>query len=133
MDGRDTAPKSGKAFLGELLDHIADQRATVASVIGRYYAMDRDKRWERIKLAYDLMVKGEGEASKDALATIAERYEGGETDEFLKPITCVNEDNEPIATVKDGDILICFNFRTDRPREISQVLTQEDMPDQDMK
>ena len=133
MDGRDTAPKSGKAFLNELFDHIADQKATVASVIGRYYAMDRDKRWERIKLAYDLMVKAEGEASKDALATIAERYDGGETDEFLKPITCVNEDNEPIATVKDGDVLICFNFRTDRPREISQVLTQEDMPDHDMK
>lgn len=133
MDGRDTAPKSGKAFLNELIDHIADQKATVASVIGRYYAMDRDKRWERIKLAYDLMVKAEGEASKDALATIAERYDGGETDEFLKPITCVNEDNEPIATVKDGDVLICFNFRTDRPREISQVLTQEDMPDHDMK
>ena len=133
MDGRDTAPKSGKTFLNELFDHIADQKATVASVIGRYYAMDRDKRWERIKLAYDLMVNAEGEASKDALATIAERYDGGETDEFLKPITCVNEDNEPIATVKDGDVLICFNFRTDRPREISQVLTQEDMPDHDMK
>ncbi len=131
-DGRDTDPKSGVGFLQELLDHIEGQPAALASVVGRYYAMDRDKRWERTKLAYDLIVKGEGEKTTDVLATIRRRYEQGETDEFLKPIVVTGEDDQPLATLQEGDLLICFNFRNDRPRQISEVLTQRDMPDYDM-
>lgn len=133
MDGRDTDPKGGYQYLQTLLDHIENQPTQLASVIGRYYAMDRDKRWERIKLAYDLLVKGEGEASTDVLATIKQRYEAGETDEFIKPIVCTDNSGKAIAKIKDGDFLLCFNFRTDRPREISAVLTQEDMPEYDMR
>lgn len=133
MDGRDTSPTGGKAYLKDLLEHIDDKKAKLASVIGRYYAMDRDKRWERIQLAYNLLVKAEGEKSDDILATIQERYDKEETDEFLKPIVCTNDNGEPTATIQNGDVLICFNFRTDRPREISQVLTQEDMSKLDMK
>ncbi|NET37880.1 MAG: 2,3-bisphosphoglycerate-independent phosphoglycerate mutase [Cyanothece sp. SIO1E1] len=129
MDGRDTSPKGGKGYLADLLSHIEGQPTKLASVIGRYYAMDRDKRWERVKLAYDLLVKGEGEASKDVLGLVEERYAAGETDEFLQPIRCVDEAGDAIATIKDGDAVLCFNFRTDRPREISEVLTQKDMPD----
>lgn len=133
MDGRDTDPKGGHDYLKDLLDHIQDGPARLASVIGRYYAMDRDKRWERIKLAYDLMVHAEGEKTQSLLNTIQERYEKGETDEFLKPIVCTDHNNAPLATIKEGDLLICFNFRTDRPREISTVLTQQDMPEYNMK
>ncbi len=132
LDGRDCDPKSGAGFLQELQDHIEKQPVQLASVIGRYYAMDRDNRWERIKLAYDLLVKGEGEASKDAVAAVRSKYEAGETDEFIKPIICTGADDQPIATLQDDDLLICFNFRTDRPREISEVLTQSDKPDYDM-
>lgn len=131
-DGRDCDPKSGKGFLEDLLEHIADQPATLASVIGRYYAMDRDKRWERTKKAYDLMVHGTGENTTDALSAVQRRYDQGETDEFLKPMVLVDEQGEPRATIKEGDVLICFNFRTDRPRQISVVLTQRDMPEYDM-
>jgi len=132
-DGRDTDPKGGVGYLKEVLDHIENQSAQLASVVGRYYAMDRDKRWERTKQAYDLLVHGEGEATQDVLATINERYKAEETDEFLKPIVCIDEDGDPLATIENGDTLICFNFRTDRPRQISLVLTQKDMPDFDMK
>jgi 2,3-bisphosphoglycerate-independent phosphoglycerate mutase len=132
-DGRDTDPKGGAGYLKEVLDHIEGQSAQLASVIGRYYAMDRDKRWERTKLAYDLLVRGKGEATTDALATIRQRYDQDETDEFLKPIVVTGENGEPIATLQDGDVLICFNFRNDRPRQISEVLTQRNMPDYDMK
>ncbi|MBX2873340.1 MAG: 2,3-bisphosphoglycerate-independent phosphoglycerate mutase [Saprospiraceae bacterium] len=133
MDGRDTSPNGGKGYLTDLLGHIEHQPTALASVIGRYYAMDRDKRWERIKLAYDLLVKGEGESSKDVLSLIQQRYAEGETDEFLQPIRCLNEAGEPVASIKNGDAVLCFNFRTDRPREISEVLTQNDMPDFDMQ
>ncbi len=133
MDGRDTAPTGGKDYLSDLSKHIEGTSVQIASVIGRYYAMDRDKRWERIKLAYDLMVNGQGEATTDPISTISDRYEAGETDEFLKPMICTDSDGEAIATLSEGDVLICFNFRTDRPREISQVLTQEDMPEYGMK
>jgi 2,3-bisphosphoglycerate-independent phosphoglycerate mutase len=133
MDGRDTDPKAGVGYLKKLTQNIDSQNVKLASIVGRYYAMDRDKRWERVKLAYDLLVNGEGEKTNDALATVQNRYNAGETDEFLKPIVCVNENNQPLGTVKDGDVLICFNFRTDRPREISTVLTQTNMPDWDMK
>jgi 2,3-bisphosphoglycerate-independent phosphoglycerate mutase len=133
MDGRDTDPKSGLGFLKELSDHIEGTTVDLASIIGRYFAMDRDKRWERVKKAYDLLVHGKGEATTTPLSTIENRYQQGETDEFLEPIVCANPDQSPKAIMEEGDLLICFNFRTDRPREISVVLTQEDMPEYDMK
>lgn len=132
-DGRDCDPKSGLGFMEQLLHHIQDTSAQVASVVGRYYAMDRDQRWERVQLAYDLLVKGKGESTTDILATIQNRYAQNETDEFLRPIVCTDDQGVPIATIQEGDLLICFNFRTDRPREISQVLTQQDFPDFGMK
>lgn len=131
-DGRDCDPKSGKGFIKETLDHIDETPVKLASVVGRYYAMDRDKRWERVKLAYDLLVHGKGEATSDILGSIQAKYDQGETDEFLKPMALTGTDGHAVATLKDGDLLICFNFRTDRPREISTVLTQQDMPDFDM-
>lgn len=131
-DGRDCDPKSGLGFIQTLLEHIENQRVKLASVIGRYYAMDRDKRWERVKLAYDLLVKGEGDQTTDVLATIKNRYAQDETDEFLKPIVCTNADGAPVATIQEGDVVLCFNFRTDRPREITTVLTQQDFPEYEM-
>ena len=133
MDGRDTDPKGGEGYLQNLLQYIDNQSVRLSSIIGRYYAMDRDKRWERVKLAYDLLVHGQGEATTDALATVKAHYDAGETDEFLKPIICTDKNGKPLATIQNGDVLICFNFRTDRPREISTVLTQKDMPEYSMK
>ncbi len=128
-DGRDCDPKSGLGFLEDLLDFLKDRNAKLASVVGRYYAMDRDKRWERIKIAYDLLVNGIGEPTKDIAQTIKERYAKGETDEFLLPLATVNAQGQPLATIQDGDAVICFNFRTDRPRQITTVLTQRDFPE----
>ena len=133
MDGRDCDPKSGHGFLHQVLEHIHNQEVKLASVIGRYYAMDRDKRWERVKLAYDLLVNGAGEHVRDVLDEIHESYKNGVTDEFLKPMTCVNEGGKSVAVIKEGDVVISFNFRTDRPREITEVLCQTDMPEFDMK
>ncbi|MFQ5447449.1 MAG: 2,3-bisphosphoglycerate-independent phosphoglycerate mutase, partial [Saprospiraceae bacterium] len=133
MDGRDTDPKAGVAYLKKLKQNIDNQCVSVATIIGRYYAMDRDKRWERVKMAYDLLVHGTGEKTTNPLATLEDRYSAGETDEFLKPIVCVDENDEPLGTIQNGDVVVCFNFRTDRPREISTVLTQKDMPDFNMK
>lgn len=133
MDGRDTDPKSGHGFLSGLQQHIAGSTVKLASVIGRYYAMDRDKRWERVKLAYDLLVHGIGEKTTDALAAIQSSYDAGVTDEFLKPMVCVDDEGRPIAQIKAGDVVICYNFRTDRPREITTVLTQKDMPEYNME
>jgi len=132
-DGRDCDPKSGLNFIKTLTEHIENQNTKLASVIGRYYAMDRDKRWERVKLAYDLLVKGEGEKRPTFLESIQNSYKKNETDEFIKPIVCTNADGTPIATIQEGDMVLCFNFRTDRPREITTVLTQQDFPDFGMK
>jgi len=133
MDGRDTAPKGGKDFLSDLLQHIDSQKVELASIIGRYYAMDRDKRWERIKLAYDLLVEGKGQATKDPIASVIAAYEAGTTDEFLEPIVCVEESGQAKTTIQEDDVVIFFNFRTDRPRELTQVLSQQDFPAHQMK
>ena len=132
-DGRDTDPKSGLDFLRELQQHLDKTTGKIATVSGRYFAMDRDKRWERVKLAYDAMTKGEGEQSSDALLAVKTAYENNITDEFIKPTVIVGADHQPVATIKDGDVVLCFNFRTDRCREITQVLTQTDMPEQGMR
>ncbi len=131
-DGRDTDPKSGKGFIEQVLDHLGDGPVQLASVVGRYYAMDRDKRWERTRVAYDLLVHGKGEPTRDVLQTIQQRYDAGETDEFLKPIVRVDEAGRPLATIADGDVVVFFNFRTDRPRQLTTVLTQKDMPEHGM-
>jgi 2,3-bisphosphoglycerate-independent phosphoglycerate mutase len=131
-DGRDTDPKSGLGFIKQLQQSINNSVGKIASVSGRYYAMDRDKRWERIKLAYDALVKGEGMKATDAIAAVEQSYEEGVTDEFIKPTVVVDEAQQPLATIKDGDAVICFNFRTDRCREITVALTQKDFPDYGM-
>ncbi|SFF02177.1 2,3-bisphosphoglycerate-independent phosphoglycerate mutase [Thermophagus xiamenensis] len=133
MDGRDTDPRSGKGYLSELMEHVNPLGCEVASVIGRYYAMDRDKRWERIKEAYDLMVRGKGKETRDLISAIQESYDEDVTDEFIKPIVHVDENGKPVATIQEGDVVVFFNFRNDRAREITQVLTQQDMPEYDMK
>lgn len=125
-DGRDTDPKSGLRFLTELDQHLNTTVGAIATVTGRYYAMDRDKRWERVKLAYDAMVNGVGQQSADILGDVKKAYEAGLTDEFIKPL--INSAVED-ATIKEGDVVISFNFRTDRCREITEVLTQIDMPE----
>ena len=132
-DGRDTDPKSGLGFIKDLQSHLNKTVGKIASVSGRYYAMDRDKRWERVKLAYDAVVIGEGEKATDAVQAIENSYKKNITDEFIKPCVIMDESQQPLATIKDGDMVICFNFRTDRCREITQVLTQIDQPDFGMK
>lgn len=132
-DGRDTDPQSGKGYLKDLIGHLSDSNGKIASFIGRYYAMDRDKRWERIKEAYDLLVKGVGKKSGDILKSMQESYDDGITDEFIKPIVMVDEDNEPIGKIEEGDVIVFFNFRNDRAKEITIALTQKDMPEYDMK
>jgi 2,3-bisphosphoglycerate-independent phosphoglycerate mutase len=132
-DGRDTDPKSGLGFVTDLQNHLNKTTGKIATVSGRYYAMDRDKRWERVKLAYDALANGIGEKATDALAAIEQSYAGNITDEFIKPTVIVGADQKPLATIKDGDAVICFNFRTDRCREITQVLSQTDMPEFGMK
>jgi len=127
MDGRDTAPKVGLDYLKAVEKHIENQSVKIASIIGRYYAMDRDKRWERIKLAYDVLTKGEGEVTDDWSKVIEARYAAGETDEFLYPIFC-----EDGATIQKDDAIIFYNFRTDRPRQLTQALTQENFPEMGM-
>jgi 2,3-bisphosphoglycerate-independent phosphoglycerate mutase len=131
-DGRDTDPKSGLGFIRELEDHLALSTGKIATVIGRYYAMDRDKRWERVRLAYDALVHGIGTASTNASQAIGAAYEENVTDEFIKPVIITNEAGQPMATIQEGDAVICFNFRTDRCREITEVLTQKPIPEQKM-
>jgi len=132
-DGRDTDPKSGLGFIRDLQQHLKQSVGQIASVSGRYYAMDRDKRWERIKLAYDTLVNGSGDTNTDAAKAIEQSYSKNITDEFIKPTVMTGNDGQPIATIKNDDAVICFNFRTDRCREITEVLTQKDMPEQGMK
>ncbi len=132
MDGRDTDPKSGKGFLSELIDHMGKSTGKVATVTGRYYAMDRDNRWERIKLAYDALVDGKGEPSSNLLDSIQQSYDADITDEFIKPIVQVDADGKPVATIEEGDVVIFFNFRNDRAKEMTIALTQKDLPEHGM-
>ena len=129
MDGRDTDPKSGKGFIEELSAHCEKSAGKIASIIGRYYAMDRDKRWERVKEAYDLLVKGEGKKAADMVQAMQESYDEGVTDESIKPIVNANFD----GTIKEGDVVIFFNYRNDRAKELTVVLTQQDMPEVGMR
>ena len=126
-DGRDVDPKSGKGHIADLLQHMKKSTGHLASVIGRYYAMDRDKRWERVKLAYDLLVHGQGDKTRDILKSITDSYDQDITDEFIKPIAVTSDGETPIAQIKDGDVVIFFNFRTDRGRELTEMLSQKDM------
>jgi 2,3-bisphosphoglycerate-independent phosphoglycerate mutase len=131
-DGRDCDPKSGLGFIRELQEHLNKRVGKIATVNGRYYAMDRDKRWERIKLAYDAMVNGKGEKATDAIAAIENSYGKNTTDEFILPTVIIDEGQQPLGTIKDDDAVLCFNFRTDRCREITQVLSQMDLPEFNM-
>lgn len=136
-DGRDCDPHSGLGFIEELQNHMEATTGKLATVVGRYYAMDRDKRWERVKLAYDALVEGVGFQTTDALAAIKDSYDHNVTDEFLKPIILVNTTATgnivPVAKIIEDDVVICFNFRTDRGREITEVLSQKDFPDYSMR
>ena len=125
-DGRDVDPKSGKSFISDLQNHISNTNTKIASVTGRYYAMDRDKRWERVKLAYDALVNGIGEKSKNIIESIQKSYDASTTDEFIKPILLTDSNNQPITTIKDDDVVLFFNFRTDRGRELTEMLSQKD-------
>lgn len=132
MDGRDCDPKSGKGFIEDLETKMSETTGKVATVCGRYYAMDRDKRWDRIKMAYDMLTEGRGEAFRSAAEGVQASYDNDVTDEFIKPIVVVDGNGKPTATIGKGDAVVFFNFRNDRAREITQVLTQEDMPEYGM-
>lgn len=132
-DGRDVDPYSGKGFIQELEQHLEQTNGQLASIIGRYYAMDRDKRWERTKLAYDLIINGKGEKSQNAIEAVQKSYDNEVSDEFIKPIAMTDGSGNPIATLKKEEVVIFFNFRTDRGRQLTQALSQEDFPDFDMK
>ena len=125
-DGRDVDPKSGKKYILDLENYIATTTVKIASVVGRYYAMDRDKRWERVKLAYDLLVNGKGQHSRNAVQSMEESYQNNVTDEFINPIIVVDANDKPLATIAENDVVIFFNFRTDRGRELTEVLSQKD-------
>jgi 2,3-bisphosphoglycerate-independent phosphoglycerate mutase len=132
-DGRDTDPRSGIGYMRNLLDHLKNSNARVASFVGRYYGMDRDKRWERIKEAYDLIVNGIGTPATDVLAAMQDSYNREVTDEFMKPIVVVDSKGDAIGKVKEGDVIVFFNFRNDRAKELTIVLTQKNMPEFGMK
>ena len=131
-DGRDVDPKSGYGFITDLENHIENANAKLATITGRYYAMDRDKRWERVKLAYDALVNGVGDYSKNASKAIQKSYENDITDEFIKPIIMVDDNNQPVTTIKEDDVVIFFNFRTDRGRQLTKVLSQDNFHEQNM-
>ncbi|KXK41178.1 MAG: 2,3-bisphosphoglycerate-independent phosphoglycerate mutase [Bacteroidetes bacterium OLB11] len=132
-DGRDTDPKSGIGYLNDLSNHIANTNAQIATITGRYYGMDRDKRWERVKKAYDALVNGIGEECEDFQSAIENRYQSGETDEFLTPLILLDKDKKRVGSIAENDVVFCFNFRTDRCREISMVLSQSDFDEFEMK
>jgi len=131
-DGRDTDPQSGKGYMEDLTRHLASSNGKVASFVGRYYAMDRDKRWERVREAYDLLVNGKGKKATDVVAALQESYDAGVTDEFVRPIVMVDDQKQPLGTILEGDVVVFFNFRNDRARELTIVLTQQDMPEHEM-
>ncbi len=131
-DGRDTDPNSGLGFIAELIEHLKGSNVRIASLIGRYFAMDRDKRWERIKKAYDLYIHGTGVETKDILRSITDSYDKDITDEFIEPIVVVDDSNQAIGTIKEGDVVLCFNYRTDRLRQLTTALTQTNFPDFNM-
>ena len=133
LDGRDTDPNSGLRFIDDLSRHLKTVTGKIASLVGRYYAMDRDSRWERVNLAYVVMVNGIGRSGTNAIAEIQKSYDNGITDEFVKPIVMVDAYGNPIAKIKEGEVVICFNYRTDRGREITSALSQKDYPDFGMK
>ncbi|WP_236979092.1 2,3-bisphosphoglycerate-independent phosphoglycerate mutase [Membranihabitans maritimus] len=133
LDGRDTDPEGGKGYLADLIGHIENTSAKIASITGRYYAMDRDNRWERTALAYNAMVKGEGKLTHDPLTEVQASYDEGVTDEFIKPLICADDQDNPIGLIREEDAVFFVNFRTDRPRQITKVLTQESFPDYKMK
>lgn len=132
-DGRDTDPKSGLGYITDLQNHLQSNTAKIATITGRYYAMDRDKRWERVKLAYDALVKGIGTRENNPIKAIEDTYDANVTDEFIQPIILLDEQQQPLAQIESGDAVICFNFRTDRCREITEVLTQKDFLEFDMR
>ena len=132
-DGRDVAPNSGKGFIEDIQSYCSKSNAKLASVIGRYYAMDRDKRWERVKLAHDLLVHGKGTPHNNASQAVQESYDQGITDEFIKPIVIQNEDNQPVTRIEEGDAIVFFNFRTDRGRQLTQALCQQDFQEHSMQ
>lgn len=132
LDGRDTDPNSGLDFIKDLNSHLQHSAGKIASLIGRYYAMDRDNRWERVKEAYDLLVNGIGEKATNSETAIQQSYNNGVTDEFLKPVVITQENGQALATIQPDDVVICFNFRTDRGREITTALTQKDFHEQNM-
>ena len=131
-DGRDVDPKSGYGFISELETRLESSSAKLATITGRYYAMDRDNRWERVKIAYDALINNEGIHSSNATKTIESNYEDGLTDEFLKPIIMTDKNNEPVAKIEEGDVVLFFNFRTDRGRELTEVLSQNDKHEYNM-
>ena len=131
-DGRDVDPKSGAGHIQDLQEHLKTTNGKLASVIGRYFAMDRDKRWERVKKAYDLLVFGKGKTSTNAVQSIKDSYEDSVTDEFIEPIV-LTENEKPVATIEKDDVVIFFNFRTDRGRQLTEVLTQQDFPEYNME
>ena len=132
-DGRDVDPKSGSGYISDLNDYIKNSPTQIASITGRYFAMDRDNRWERIKIAYDALINAKGEKSSNLIRSIQNSYDNGCTDEFIKPIIKVDSNNQPLSTIKNGDVVIFFNFRTDRGRELTKVLSQNDNLEFDMK
>ncbi len=132
MDGRDTDPRSGKGFIEQLEKHLAASTGKIATVVGRYYAMDRDKRWERVKVAYDALVEGIGEHATDMAAAVQKSYDADVTDEFIKPVVRVDEAGNPVGTIRPNDVVVFFNYRNDRAKELSIVLTQQDMPEAGM-
>jgi 2,3-bisphosphoglycerate-independent phosphoglycerate mutase len=131
-DGRDTDPRSGYGFVEEDLKNLATTNAKFATLIGRYYGMDRDNNWNRVKLAYDMLTKSVGQKSRDLLSAIQASYDEGVTDEFIKPIVMTDENDKPLTTIQEGDVVICFNYRTDRLREMTIAFTQENHPEQEM-